>query len=109
MAVATIRRLRITQQGATLSDAKQSSAILRFGWIVAIFFAGALVEALDRPRRAPEMDATAREVVLLAGCVVSPPAYYEGRDQFVMELAPRARARVSLTIPQGENPPALHS
>src|SRR4029077_15748985 len=37
-----------------------------------------------------------------------PPAFYEGRDQFVLELAPKARARVTLAIRDGEMPPSLH-
>ena len=34
-------------------------------------------------------------------------AFSEDRDQFVLELAPKARARVSLTIRDGETPPDL--
>jgi competence protein ComEC len=63
---------------------------------------------LYRPGRAPEIDASSHETVVLSGCVVSPPAFYEGRDQFVVELARRARARVSLTVRDGESPPDLH-
>jgi competence protein ComEC len=44
---------------------------------------------------------------MLDGCVVSPPAFYEGRDQFLIELAPGARARVTLSIKDGETPPDL--
>jgi competence protein ComEC len=66
------------------------------------------LELLRRPGRAPQIDASWRETVLLSGCVVSPPAFYEGRDQFVVELAPNARARVSLTVREGETPPNLH-
>ena len=70
--------------------------------------AGAMLEAAHRPGRPPEIDAGAREVVLLNGCVVSPPAFYEGRDQFTVELAPKARAQVSMIIRDGETPPDLH-
>ncbi len=72
-----------------------------------ILFCGALLETLHRPGPPPEIDAGAHETVLLDGCVVSPPAFYEGRDQFLMELAPKARARVSLSIRAGETPPDL--
>ena len=106
--IATVECIRNAPVGGDLSCMEQFGMIVRLGWLVAVLFAGALVEALDRPRPAPHMDTTAREVVLLAGCVVSPPAYYEGRDQFVMELAPGARARVSLTIRESEKPPDLH-
>jgi len=63
---------------------------------------------MRRPGRAPEIDASSHETVLLSGCVVSPPAFYEERDQFVVELARKARARVSLTVREGETPPDLH-
>ncbi len=66
---------------------------------------GALLDALHRPGRPPEIDAGAREIVVLDGCVVSPPAFYEGRDQFTVELAPKIRAQVSLTVREGETPP----
>ncbi len=68
---------------------------------------GATLEVTHRPGRPPEIDAGAREVVALDGCVVSPPAFYEGRDQFTVELGPKARAQVSLTIRDGETPPDL--
>ncbi len=70
-------------------------------------FAGALVDALHRPGRAPEIDTGAREIVTLSGCVVSPNVFSEGRDQFTVELAPRARARVSWMLRDGEKPPDL--
>ena len=70
--------------------------------------AGAMLDAVHRPGHAPEIDAGAREVVLLSGCVVSPPAFYEGRDQFTVELAPKARAQVSMMIRDGKSPPDLH-
>ena len=68
---------------------------------------GAFLDVLHRPGKPPEIDAGARETVILDGCVVSPSAFSEGRDQFVIELAPKARARVSLTIRDGETSPDL--
>jgi competence protein ComEC len=70
-------------------------------------FSGALLAILHRPGSPPEIDAGARETVILDGCVVSPPAFSEGRDQFVLELAPRARVRVSLSMRNGQTPPDL--
>ena len=70
-------------------------------------FCGAALETLRRPGPPPEIDAGAHETVLLDGCVVSPPAFSEGRDQFVLELAPHARARISLLVRDGANPPDL--
>jgi competence protein ComEC len=63
---------------------------------------------ISRRGQTPQIDASSHETVVLNGCVVSPPAFYEGRDQFVVELARKARARVSLTVREGESPPDLH-
>lgn len=54
------------------------------------------------------IDASSQELVILSGCVVDPPIFYEGRDQFTLQLAPHARARVSLTLRDGETPPPLN-
>ncbi|HTS48332.1 MAG TPA: DNA internalization-related competence protein ComEC/Rec2 [Bryobacteraceae bacterium] len=78
------------------------------GCLLVATLAGAMIEAAHRPGRPPELDAGAREVVLLNGCVVSPPAFYEGRDQFAVELAPKARAQVSMIVRDGDTPPDLH-
>lgn len=75
--------------------------------VAAMFATGALLDAMHRPGAPPDIDAGAREVVLLSGCVVSPSAFYEGRDQFTVELAQQARAQVSLTVRDGETPPNL--
>ena len=72
-----------------------------------VLLGGALLETLRRPGPPPAIDAGAHENVILDGCVVSPPAFYEGRDQFVLELAPDARARVTLSLRDGEMPPDL--
>ena len=72
-----------------------------------LIFAGALIDTLHRPGPLPQLDVQPRETVLLAGCVVDPPGSYEGREQFVVELAPRARANVNLYLKEGEEPPAL--
>lgn len=87
---------------------KQARALLGPCCLLIMLFCGVWIEVLHRPGAMPEIDAGARETVLLGGCVVEPPAFYEGRDQFVLELAPRARARVTLAIRDGETPPALH-
>lgn len=92
----------------TLLAYRRSRAVGYSGCLAALVLCGASLESLHRPGRAPEIDASSHETVLLSGCVVSPPAFYEGRDQFVMELARKARARVSLTVRDGETPPDLH-
>jgi competence protein ComEC len=45
--------------------------------------------------------------VVLDGCVVSPSAFSENRDQFVLELGPKARAQVGLALRPHEIPPDL--
>lgn len=66
---------------------------------------GALLEALHTPGHTPQIDASSRETVLVSGCVVEPAAFHAGRDQFTLEIAPHARARVSLAVREGETPP----
>jgi competence protein ComEC len=73
----------------------------------ALFFAGALASVLHQPPPAPELDAGAREVVVISGCVVDPSVFSEEREQFTLELAPGARARVSLYPKPGETLPDL--
>jgi competence protein ComEC len=65
---------------------------------LALVFAGTLDLALHRPLPAPEIDAGFRETVLLDGCVVEPTVFSPGREQFTLELADKARARVSLPL-----------
>ena len=93
--------------GLTLLSWKRSRLALP-ATLLTIATAGILLAVLHQPGRSPEIDAGSRETVLLAGCVVEPPAFYEGRDQFTVELAPKARARVSLAVKDGETPPDLH-
>jgi len=53
--------------------------------------AGALTALAHRPGPAPELDANGREVVILSGCVVEPPALSGDRERFLLELEPHAR------------------
>lgn len=75
--------------------------------LILFIASGMLIERFNRPVHVPVVDAGAHETVLLAGCVVAPPTLYEGRDQFTLELAPHARARVNLAVRDGEPPPRL--
>jgi competence protein ComEC len=65
--------------------------------------AGAWLEAVHRPGPAPELDAESREVVVVAGCVVDPPAASGDRERFIVELEPGARAQVTLYT-RGDEP-----
>ncbi len=75
--------------------------------LAATFLLGCMVAALHRPGPPPELDAESGETVILEGCVVEPSVLSLDREQFVLELAPRARVRVSLYWKDGEQPPAL--
>ncbi|HME05858.1 MAG TPA: ComEC/Rec2 family competence protein, partial [Bryobacteraceae bacterium] len=69
--------------------------------------AGILTAVLHRPPPAPTVNVSSRETALLSGCVVEPSIFYAGRDQFTLELAPGASARVTLAMKDGEAPPDL--
>ncbi len=75
--------------------------------LIAVVFGGILVSLAHRLAPAPRIEATSRETLLLAGCVVDPPIFNEGRDQFTVQLGPQAAARVTLTVRDGESPPDL--
>jgi competence protein ComEC len=93
--------------GLTLLAVQRSRQIAHFGSLAVLLLCGALDGVVHLGGRAPELDAGFQETVLLSGCVVEPPAFYEGRDQFTVELARNARARVTLTVPNGAQPPDL--
>jgi len=75
--------------------------------LLALLFVGVFAEAWHRPGPPPEIDAGSREIVLLEGCVVEPTAFSPGREQFTVELDPGARARVSLSLRDGDSPQRL--
>jgi len=74
--------------------------------LMALVAAGALVAVAHRMPPAPQMD-TEGALLILTGCVVEPSAISADRDQFVLELEPGARVRVSLFVPEGKQPPVL--
>jgi hypothetical protein len=76
------------------------------GTLLALVAAGSLVAVAHRMLPAPKMD-TEGALLILTGCVVEPSAISADRDQFVLELEPGARVRVSLYIPEGKQCPVL--
>jgi competence protein ComEC len=89
---------------AVLALLPASGWIKRTAALLAMFFAGAFAGAWHRPGPPPEIDATSKEIVILAGCVVEPTVFGENRAQFTLELDPGARAQV--LIPWDEGDPA---
>ena len=69
--------------------------------------AGALTALVHRPGPRPELDVEGREIVILGGCVVEPPAVSGPRERFLLELEPHARAQVTLYTKPGEALPQL--
>ncbi len=92
----------------TLLAYRHSKKLAYAACLVAVCLGGILTDVLHRPSGTPSIDANSQETVLLSGCVVDPPIFYEGRDQFTVQLAPKAAARASLTLREGELPPDLH-
>ncbi|HWR49582.1 MAG TPA: ComEC/Rec2 family competence protein [Bryobacteraceae bacterium] len=80
------------------------AAVKRSAAVAAFFFTGALLATVHEPGPPPSIDADPRETMILEGCVVEPPAFSDDREQFVLELDPGARARVTLS---GDELPAL--
>ena len=74
--------------------------------LMALVAAGALVAVAHRMPPAPQMD-TEGALLILTGCVVEPSAISADRDQFVLELEPGARVRISLFVLEGKQPPIL--
>lgn len=74
---------------------------------LALCCCGILLSILHHPGERPQLDAGPRESVVLDGCVVSPSTFSAGRDQFVMELTPGARVRVTLALRDGEAAPVI--
>jgi competence protein ComEC len=72
------------------------------------FFTGILIDLAHTPGLRPELDAEGREVVILGGCVVEPPAISGERERFILELEPHARAQVTLYTRPNEPLPVLH-
>jgi len=75
--------------------------------LLGLFFAGEFLALVHRPGPPPELDVVGREVVILGGCVVEPPAISGERERFLLELAPQARAQVTLYTKEGESLPPL--
>jgi len=84
-----------------------SSRISGVCCLVGFVLTGALVSFVHRPGPSPEIDAESREVLVLAGCVVEPPAVSGERERFLLELDRDARAQVTLYTKPGVSLPVL--
>jgi len=69
----------------------------------ALALAGIFTQVVHRQGRTPKLNAEDTETVLLSGCVTNPPVFSPDREQFTMQLAPSAAARISVTLKPGES------
>ena len=90
-----------------LSLYRRSRFLAATASLLGLFFAGQLLALVHRPAPSPQLDAEGREIVILGGCVVEPPAISGERERFLLELAPHARAQVTLYTKEGESLPPL--
>ena len=92
---------------ATAFVALAMVGLRRTNVLLALVFAGVFVEAWHRPGAPPEIDASSREILVADGCVVEPTVFSPDREQFTLELDRGARARVSLSLRDGDSPQKL--
>jgi competence protein ComEC len=71
------------------------------------FCAGGLTALVHAPGPPPELDAEGRQIVILGGCVVEPPAISGERERFILEVDSHARAQVTLYTKGDEPLPRL--
>ena len=55
-------------------------------------------QIVHRPGRTPKLNVEDAETVLLSGCVVNPPVFSPGREQFTLQLAPKSNLRLSVVL-----------
>ncbi len=60
--------------------------------------AGIAAQVIHRPAHTPKLNADDGEVVVLSGCVTNPPVFSPEREQFTLDLTPRAAARLTLNL-----------
>ena len=79
----------------------------RFAACAAVFFAGIALVVGRPPAPPPALSVPDGEIAIFQGCVVDPALVGEDRELFGIELAPRARAQVSLYAKPDEQFPTL--
>ncbi|HEX3684682.1 MAG TPA: ComEC/Rec2 family competence protein [Bryobacteraceae bacterium] len=68
-----------------------------------VALAGIASQIIHRQDHTPRLNADDAETVLLDGCVINPPVFSPEREQFTLELAPQAAARISVVVKPGES------
>ncbi len=70
--------------------------------LIACALAGMAAQVIHRQGPAPRLNAEDTETVLLSGCITNPPVFSPNREQFTLELARKASARISVMLKPGE-------
>jgi len=92
---------------AVLAHFRGARVLARVSISLALVCLGALSFVRHTPPSPARFDAGGREVVILEGCVVEPPAVSGERERFILEVEPYTRAQVTLYTKTGESLPAL--
>lgn len=77
------------------------------GTVAAMFALGSALAAWHKPASTPRIEHRPGETLLVTGCVVEPPVFAADRAQFVVELERGARMKVTASLKDGEELPAL--
>ncbi len=94
---------------ASLARWRKAPLLCRACLALALFFGGAWTALRHTPPPPPTIDVEGREVVILGGCVVEPPAISSGRERFLLDLDRDTRAQVTLySRKEGDAAPELH-
>ena len=70
-----------------------------------VLLGGIATQVLHRQGQSPKLDAEDGEAVLLSGCVTNPPVFSPQREQFTLNLTPKAAARISVNLKTGASMP----
>ncbi len=91
-----------------LAIVRRARVVAGVSCLLGLFCTGALTALVHAPGPPPELDAEGREIVILGGCVIEPPAISGERERFLLELEPHARVQVTLYTKDDEPLPTLH-
>lgn len=92
---------------AWFSRARGFRHAARTGALASAFTLAAVLAAWHTPPKTPRIDRQPGETLLVSGCIVEPPVLAADRAQFVVELEPGARMRVTALLKEDESLPPL--
>jgi len=69
---------------------------------------GLATQVVHRQGPAPKLNVDDGETALLSGCVTNPPVFSPDREQFTLQLAPKAAARISVHLKNNATLPLFY-